>query len=128
MILGTGIDLMDPARIERAAGRWGDPFMDRLFTPGEREHCEGRAEPWLSFAARFAAKEAFMKALGLGLRRGLTWRQMEVVAGPEGRPELRLSGRAAELLAEAGASRTHLSLSHLEGMAAAMVILEGEAS
>ena len=126
MIRGTGIDLMDPARIERAAERWGDPFLDRLFSSGERRLCEGRAEPWLSFAARFAAKEAFMKALGLGLRRGLTWRQMEVASGPEGRPELRLSGRAADLMKEAGARRVHLSRSHLKGMAAAMVVLEGE--
>ncbi|MBC8366864.1 holo-ACP synthase [bacterium] len=126
MILGTGIDLLDPRRLRKAADRWGDRLLDRLFTPGERSDCEGRGDPWPSFAARFAAKEAFVKALGLGLRHGLTWKQIEVVYGEYGKPELRLSGKATELLSEQGVMRAHLSLSHQAGMAMAMVILEGD--
>ncbi len=126
MILGTGIDVMDPHRLRRGAEKWGDRLLDRLFTPGERAHCEGRAEPWPSFAARFAAKEAFVKALGLGIREGLAWAQVEVATGELGKPELVLRGRAAEILAERKITRTHLSLSHQEGLAVAMVILEGD--
>ncbi len=126
MILGTGIDLMDPRRLRKAAGKWGDRILDRLYTPGEKAHCEGRGDPWPSFAVRFAAKEALVKALGLGLRQGLSWKQIEVVYGEHGKPELKMTGRASELLREQGVTRTHLSLSHQEGMAMAMVILEGD--
>ncbi len=126
MILGTGIDLMDPRRLKKAAQKWGDRILDRLFTQDEKAQCEGRGDPWPSFAVRFAAKEAMVKAMGLGLRQGITWKQIEVVYGKYGKPELRMSGKASEILSNQGVTKTHLSLSHQEGMAMAMVILEGD--
>jgi holo-[acyl-carrier protein] synthase len=117
---------MDPRRLHRAAEKWGNRLLDRLFTPGEKAHCEGRGDPWPSFAVRFAAKEATVKAMGLGLRQGITWKQIEVVYGEYGKPELKMSGKASEILGKQGVTRTHLSLSHQQGMAMAMVVLEGD--
>ncbi len=126
MILGTGIDLMDPARMERAAEKSEGRILDRLFTMGEQAYCKRRRDQWLSFAARFAAKEAFVKALGLGIRQGLAWNEIEVVNNEWGRPDLVLKGKAAEIVNEREISGIHLSLSHQKGMAIASVILEGE--
>jgi holo-[acyl-carrier protein] synthase len=126
MILGTGIDLMDPARMERAAEKSEGRILDRLFTMGEQAYCKRRRDQWLSFAARFAAKEAFVKALGLGIRQGLAWNEIEVVNNEWGRPDLVLKGKAAEIVDERGINSIHLSLSHQKGMAIASVILEGE--
>ena len=125
MILGTGIDLADPARLREACRRH-PRLLARLFTEGEQADCRRHRDPWPSFAGRFAAKEAFVKALGTGLRRGLSWKQVEVLRDDRGRPGLALHGRAAELLDEIGGRRVHLSLSHLDGMALAQVILEGD--
>lgn len=127
MILGTGIDLAEPARLERAGARRGSRLLERLFTPAERADCERARDPWPRFASRFAAKEAFLKALGTGLRQGMRWREIEVRKDALGKPEIRLSGRAAELAAARGVARIHLSLSDLPAMAAAVVVLEGEA-
>lgn len=126
MILGTGIDVMDPRRLRRAAERTGDRILRRLFTDAELDECRRRRDPWPSLAARFAAKEAFVKALGLGLRQGLRWRQVEVASDELGSPELVLHDRAAELARERGVAALHLSLSHQPGIAQALVILEGE--
>lgn len=125
MILGTGIDLADPARLREACRRH-QRLLARLFTEGEQADCLRHRDPWPSFAARFAAKEAFVKALGTGLRRGLTWKQVEVLRDAQGRPSLALHDRAAVLLDEIGGRRVHLSLSHLDGMALAQVILEDD--
>ena len=123
MILGCGIDLAEPDRL-RAACERRPRLAERLFTPAELADCRGRHDPWPSMAARFAAKEAFVKALGTGLRQGLAWKQIEVVRDAEGRPALALHGRAAELLAELGVAGSHLSLTHVDSLAMAQVILE----
>ena len=125
MIIGTGIDLAEPARLRRAGGRRGGRLLERLFTARERRDCERLREPWPRYATRLAAKEAFLKALGTGLRGGISWQDMEVRNDDLGRPELHLSGRAAERAAARGVTGIHLSLSDLNSLAAAVVVLEG---
>ncbi len=124
MIVGTGVDITEVARIKAAVERFGDRFLRRVFTPDEIRYCMARANFAERLAARFAAKEAGMKALGTGLRHGITWRDLEVVRQPGGRPTLRISGRAAEFAARLGCKRTHLSLTHTQEQALAFVILE----
>jgi holo-[acyl-carrier protein] synthase len=99
MILGIGNDLTDIRRIEKAITRFGDRFLDRIFTATERAKSDRRVIPAASYAKRFAAKEACAKALGTGLRRGVFWRDMGVVNLPTGRPTLKLTGGAAAQLA-----------------------------
>jgi holo-[acyl-carrier protein] synthase len=125
MIYGVGIDLVKVARITAVLSRHGDRFLNRVFTPGEIAYCQGKAWTAAGFALRFAAKEAFSKALGVGLRRnGIRWREVEVVPDSRGKPELRVSGRAAELCAAAGITGLHLSLTDEDDQALAVVILE----
>ena len=129
MIIGTGIDLADPDRLRQACSKGFDRrerLLDRLFTEAERADCERARDPWPRYATRFAAKEAFLKALGTGLRDGMAWLQMETRKDALGKPELHLSGRAAEFAAERGVARIHLSLSDLPEVVAASVVLEGE--
>ena len=126
MIYGIGVDLVKVARIAAAIERHGERFLKRVFTPREIAHCRGKTRGSDSaFALRFAAKEAFSKALGVGLRRnGIRWREVEVVPNPMGKPEFFVSGRAAELCAAAGITAMHLSLTDENGQALAVVILE----
>jgi len=126
MIVGTGVDIAEVARIREAVGRFGERFLKRVFTPDEVRYCTSKANTEERLAARFAAKEAAMKAIGTGLRHGVTWQDVEVVRQLGGRPGLRLSGKAAEFAAALGCQRIHLSLSHTEDQAIAYVILEGE--
>ena len=98
MILGLGNDIIDIRRIEKTIVRYGDRFLDRVFTDTERKKSDGRATRTASYAKRFAAKEACAKALGTGLRRGVFWRDMGVVNLPSGRPTMVLTGGAAEQL------------------------------
>jgi holo-[acyl-carrier protein] synthase len=123
MILGMGIDLCEVHRIRRLLEKDRDRFVRRVFRDGERAYCDARRHPEIHYAARFAAKEAFLKAVGTGWRLG--WLQVEVARGASGRPELILSGRAAELLRRRGVRRAHLTLTHTEETAAAVVLLEG---
>ncbi|WP_318836028.1 holo-ACP synthase [Desulfuromonas versatilis] len=121
---GIGIDL---ARVERfrrflAEGKAG--VIDRIFTAGEKAYSLGKKDPAPHLAVRFAAKEAFLKALGLGLREGISWQDMEVVRDELGAPSLRLTGRAAEIFAERGLSALHLSYSHDGDYGVANVVLE----
>ena len=116
MIIGVGIDVVEIARLERALDRT-QGLADRLFCEKER------GLPVHSLAARFAAKEALAKALGAP--RGLSWTDAEVVTGPDGRPELKVSGTVADAAARRGVSRWHLSLSHDGDLATAVVIAEG---
>src|SRR5438445_6794887 len=97
MILGTGIDLVDVGRIERALEAHGARFVERIFTPAEREYCERHKNRAERYAARFAAKEAGMKALGTGWRRGIRWQDLEVRRQPGGRPTLNFAGAAADI-------------------------------
>ncbi len=126
MILGIGIDLVEVGRIERALLK-GDRFTRRLYTAAEIAYCTRHKEPARHFAARFAAKEAGMKALGTGWSNGVGWRDFEVRLDPRGRPLLTITGRAAELAKAMGTTHSVVSLAHDGGMATAVVIFEGEA-
>jgi holo-[acyl-carrier protein] synthase len=125
MVLGVGTDLMETKRIEVSIDRYGERFLERVFTPGEIAYClrkkKNAAE---SFAARFAAKEAGAKALGTGISRGVTWKELEVRREENGRPTLHLSGRAAELAGAMGVRRMQLSLTHSRELAMAVVVAE----
>ena len=124
MIVGTGVDITEVARIRAAVERFGERFLTRVFTPEEVRYCTSKPNADERLAARFAAKEAGMKAVGTGWRRGVSWRDVEVVRQPGGRPSLRLSGKLAEFAALLGCKQTHLSLSHTAEQAIAFVILE----
>jgi holo-[acyl-carrier protein] synthase len=126
MIVGTGVDITEVGRIEAAVKRFGRRFLNRVFTPAEVSYCTGKPNAAERLAARFAAKEAGMKAIGTGLRGGVTWQDVEVVRLPGQRPVLQFHGRAAEFAARLGCKRTHLSLSHTKEQAIAYVILEGD--
>ena len=112
MIYGIGTDIVAVERFQRFIDSGNSALLERLFTPAERSRCEKRKDAASCLAARFAAKEAFLKALGTGLRDGLSWQNMEVVNDALGKPELKLSGKAAELFQAHGLMRVHLSLSH----------------
>jgi holo-[acyl-carrier protein] synthase len=124
MIYGIGMDLVKVGRIEEALKRWGERFQERVFTPGEVRYCLGKKSPWVSFAARFAAKEAFVKALGIGIRRGVHWKDVEVQRGPLGKPVLKLYGRAVEICRKEGVEGLFLTLTHDGDYSAAVVVLE----
>jgi holo-[acyl-carrier protein] synthase len=121
MNLQIGVDLVEIPRIEAVLRRHGRRFLDRIYTPAEQKRARGRPS---ELAARFAAKEATMKALGTG-RRGVSWREVEVLSDPRGRPVLRLHGRAAARAAELGLAAFAVSLSHERTMAVAMVVAWG---
>ena len=126
MIVGTGIDIVEVPRVAAAIERFGQRFLRRIFTEAEISYCESKANRVERYAARFAAKEAGMKAIGTGWRHGVTWRDLEVKRQPGGRPTLAFSGRAAELAARLGMARVSLSLSHTAAEAIAQVILEDQ--
>ena len=127
MILGSGVDLCEVPRIEAAVARYGSRFLERIFTAREIAYADRKANRFERYAARFAAKEAGMKALGTGWHGGIAWRDFEVVNLPSGRPTLNFHGRAAEVAAKLGVRHVALSLTHTKEQALAMVILEGEA-
>jgi holo-[acyl-carrier protein] synthase len=124
MIVGIGLDLVEVGRIAAFRERWGDRGLERLFTRGELRDCMDRAAPDPSLAARFAAKEAFFKALGTGYGRGGDWTDVEVRRDRYGAPSLHLSGRAEAMARDLEVARVKVSLSHTAGMAAAQVLLE----
>lgn len=121
MIAGTGIDIIEVVRIEQALERHAERFLARLFTPGEIAYCGGGQQRIRRLAARFAAKEAVLKALGTGLRE-VKWTDMEIVNDALGKPSVRLSGRLAEIAGEQGITEFHLSLSHCTEYAVAQVV------
>jgi holo-[acyl-carrier protein] synthase len=127
MILGLGSDLIDIRRIEQAIERFGDRFLDRIFTDAERRKCERRAHPAASYARRFAAKEACSKALGTGFRHGVFWRDLRVVNLPTGKPCMQLTGgalRRLEQITPAGmAARLDVTLTDEPPIAQAVVII-----
>jgi len=124
MIVGIGIDIVEISRLRRAIDRQGDRFIRRVYTETEQEYCLKHRDPAPYFAVRFAAKEALFKALGTGWAFGVSWVDAEVHRNDQGAPRLALSGRAAVLAAELGAVAVHVSLSHSETAAIAIVILE----
>ena len=124
MIVGTGIDIAEVPRIRQAIDRFGDRFIQRVYTEGEILYCDSKLNRVERYAARFAAKEAAMKALGTGWNHGVRWRDCEVTRMPGGRPTLTFHGKAAEFAAKLGANNAALSLSHTAEQAIAQVILE----
>lgn len=124
MIVGTGIDIAEVPRIRQAIERFGDRFVRRVFTEGEIRYCDAKANRVERYAARFAAKEAAMKALGTGWNHGVRWRDCEVVRQPGGRPTIRFHGKAAEFADRLSVKNAALSLSHTSDQAIAQVILE----
>jgi holo-[acyl-carrier protein] synthase len=127
VIVGTGIDLCEVERIKKAiCSSHGRRFMERVFTEREIAYSERKANRYERYAARFAAKEAGMKALGTGWRGGLGWRDLEVANLASGRPTLILHGRAAEIAGKLGVRNIALSLTHTAEQAMAMVILESD--
>src|SRR5271156_5820090 len=125
MVLGVGTDLMETKRIEVSIDRFGERFLERVFTTGEIAYCQRKKKNAAeSLAARFAAKEAGAKALGTGISRGVSWRELEVRRLPGQRPQLHLSGRAAEIAAALGIRRMSLSLAHSRGLSIAVVVAE----
>lgn len=124
MIVGTGVDLEQVERIRGAIERHGRRFIERVFTPAEIAYVEQKKNRFERYAARFAAKEAGMKALGTGWDRGVRWVDLEVVHEAGGRPLLRLHGRAADIASEMRCTAISLSLSHTRENAMAQVILE----
>ena len=127
MIIGIGSDIIDARRIAKTIDRFGDRFLARIFTPGERAKAEGRAKPVETYAKRFAAKEACAKALGTGFRRGVFWRDMGVVNLPGGRPTMKLTGGALarlQAITPAGCeARIDVSLTDEGPTAQAIVII-----
>lgn len=124
MIVGTGIDIAEVPRIAASIERFGGRFLNRIFTEGEIRYCDAKANRVERYAARFAAKEAAMKALGTGWNYGVRWRDCEVVRKPGGRPTLTFHGKAAEFAAKLGVKNIALSLTHTAEQAMAQVILE----
>ena len=123
-VIGIGVDLTRIERFQRFIDRGRHAVIDRIFTAEEQEYSLSKRHPAPHLAARFAAKEAFLKALGTGLRLGISWQDVGVVRDDLGCPSLQLNGRAAELLDERGGKRTHLSYSHDGLYAVATVVLE----
>jgi holo-[acyl-carrier protein] synthase len=126
MIIGLGIDLCRIERVGNFLERYGERFTRRCFTPREIVHCARYKNNAEQFAGRIAAKEAASKALGTGWRRGVHWKNFEVVHEPSGKPILRIHGRAAELASEMGVRGVNVSITHDAGVAAAVVIFESE--
>jgi holo-[acyl-carrier protein] synthase len=124
MIVGTGIDIAEVPRIAQALNRHGERFLHRVYTEGEINYCDSKANRIERYAARFAAKEAAMKALGTGWNHGVRWRDIEVSRLPGGRPTIKFHGKAAEIAARLGMTNVALSISHTSEQAIAQVILE----
>lgn len=124
MIVGCGVDVVELERVRRVVARWGDRFQSRVLTERERAECGAYRRPAVQVALRFAAKEAGMKAIGTGLARGVSWRDLEVVRGADGL-EMRLHGSAARFARERGSDRVWLAAALTRTHAIAQVVLEG---
>jgi holo-[acyl-carrier protein] synthase len=124
LIVGLGLDIAEIDRIEAAIARHGAPLVERLYTPGEVAYCESHRNKFERYAGRFAAKEATMKALGTGWRRGVRWRDIEVIREPSGKPSLSLSGAAKQIAESLGVKNIILTITHSGNLALAEVILE----
>lgn len=123
-VLGIGVDLVECARIEHSLERFGDRFLNRVFTPGEIEYSKSMKFPARHLAARFAAKESVSKAFGTGIGKAMGWRDIDVQKKPSGEPFLVLTGGAEKLAKERGVTNTLITLSHTDHHAMAMIVLE----
>ncbi len=124
MIYGIGIDLVDNDRLARIIAKWGSKFLQRVFSEGEINYCEKHAQASINYGARFAAKESFVKALGIGLGRGVKLTDIEVVNDKNGKPDLVLWGEAKAQIENRNIVQVHLSLTHTRSFASAIVLLE----
>ena len=123
MIVGIGIDLVEVSRIETALSRWGDRFESRIFTEREMNYCNSKKDRSQRLACRFAAKEALLKALGIGWRYGTNWKEIEVMNDELGKPSILLSGKTEEFSQQIGVENILLSITSTENYGAAQVIL-----
>ena len=124
MIIGCGIDLVKIERIEKIIKKWGDNFTFKIFTPLEREYCEKRrGNKYQSYAGRFAAKEALLKSLGLGLRE-VNWKEIEIENNELGQPIIETSGKLKKIASEKGVGKYFITISHTKDYVIAQVILE----
>lgn len=124
MIVGSGIDLVEIGRIQQSVERYGQRFLDRVYTAAEQAYCLRKRKSAESLAARFAAKEAGAKALGTGISQGVNWLEIEVIRELGGRPSLRFHGRAAEIAKRMEVAHTALSITHTADLSMASVVLE----
>lgn len=124
MILGTGIDIIEVARVQGSVERFGDRFVKRVLLPDEIAYCQQHRVPGPFIAARFAAKEAISKAFGTGIGAQLGWQDMEIRRKESGEPFVVLHGNGQKLFASRGARQLHISLSHTANYAAAVAVLE----
>lgn len=127
MIFGIGTDIIEVDRIRKVMER-DIGFRDKIFTPHEIEYCESRKFKYQHYAARFSAKEAFLKAIGTGWRYGIRFGDIEVTHDPLGKPEINVYGKAKEWCEQEAVSKIHVSLSHLKELATAVVLIEKESS
>ena len=125
-ILGTGIDIVECLRIAQMIERHGELFITRVYTDAEIEYCTARKAATQHYAGRWAAKEAVLKALGTGWRRGIGWRDIEIRNDRKGAPTVQLRGGARDVMESVGIRRMHLSISHCRSFAVAYVLAEGE--
>lgn len=125
-VVGIGIDIVEVDRVAKVIDRHGDRFLNRVFTAREISYCRSRHRRNEHFAARWAAKEAALKALRLAFEGTVSWRDMEVVSGEMGEPCLRLRGAAAHLAKKQGIARLHLTMSHVSSLAVACVVAEDD--
>jgi holo-[acyl-carrier protein] synthase len=126
MIVGIGVDLCEVDRIEAAITRHRERFLARVYTEAERAYCESKKNEMECFAGRFAAKEAAMKAIGTGWRRGVRWRDFEVERAASGQPFIHFHGVARTITAQLGVTRALVSITHIRSMAMAQVLLEAD--
>lgn len=124
MIKGVGIDFVEIERVRKALESGKEHFLSRVFTLQEIEYCQKGKDAFQKYAARFAAKEATMKALGTGWGKGVNWKDIEVVSDREGVPQLVLRGKSQEIFEKIGARTVHISLTHHKTLASAIVIIE----
>jgi holo-[acyl-carrier protein] synthase len=124
MICGIGIDLVENDRLARIIARWGSKFLQRVFSEGEIRYCEKHVQAEVNYGARFAAKESFLKALGMGLGMGVKLKEIEVIHNEKGKPELFLWGAAKAQIEKRSIEKIHLSLTHTRKYATAIVLLE----
>jgi holo-[acyl-carrier protein] synthase len=125
-VLGIGVDLVENARIEHSLGRFGDRFLQRVFTPGEIAYSQSMKFPARHLAARFAAKEAVSKAFGTGIGKAMGWKDIDVGRKASGEPFVTLEGGAKKLAEERKVSKVLITLSHTEHHAMAVIVIEGE--
>jgi len=125
MVIGIGVDIIEIERVKKLIEKFSGKFIKKVFSAREMDYCRRFSDPGRCFAARFAAKEAVLKALGTGLAQGVRWREVEIVNLPGGAPEVVLTGKAAALANTKGVQKVLVSLAHGKNEAIAFVLLEG---